>query len=963
MTLMVLISKLWLQISPILFIICCVQSSYLSKFLKKADEFTNTLKNWELTPIGKTSAEFLQAFITRSIKKELEELLRDWNVKNFSKTLYSVVLHTFFYQVPVFVVVLMLFIITFLMIALPYCISLYRTEKSLRVNDPVAKEALINLGKNGHVWFECFIATVIIAVFGILITMYASLRTYYLLKAPFLYFLFTVDATYLVKTNLQHNYEYKLDDISRRPFDRVVLLQNINDDIVNSFNLAERAVANPLLDVASSIHWQISHAKFILKHQRAMLINVTRNTSSVAENSLKLFTSYVKAIKNETTRDTSKLDSLLKIPQFNITINTTFETYNTPINALTDATKLNISASIQNVNLELAQLAKKVRFDPSELVDKLTYFIFEAQQKVRTAIFHYFTVADKSINTEGVKSFRNVLHDMEADFTNQSFPLFVFISSLYGLSLVCVLILAVAYSCAVGGTKCFSKNQKEHIQKSKTSNRSGHVLLGFCYAISIFLWICWLSNIYFFLMTALQLQMCNSVKDLSFFSATLDNVSYRKSTHFYSIFSSEELNSTINQNIIKCQKDNDYFATISHDFVNFLRIAKTNTSSNFENVTLPFYEGLKNLSALNVSSSEYNITKLKNILEEVDTVSVPNKTNEYLQHVKKFGVLEILEEIANSPNSSSSTLNYTSLATKSYESLTSSVNSLMHKNNLFKLSLKNLNNTLQSTIVQMEYLNWTAGAFHDFIVKESSKAYSEIFNQTIHTKIDEVIFELANEISKFRSSISFCRPLLNMHDKGKILLCNILLYPIAVCWFGSTLICIGLFVSVVISVHSSQLFLFPSDEYAESGAASEDGRESQDTSNASPTVSSISKRSRYSNDCSISSEGDSFEGKDESSENSKFASDIQDDSPNYIKSATDSQDDSPNYIKSATDSQDDSPNYIKSATDSQDDSSNNINCASDNKYQSSENNDKPSDKKYSSEHLDKSSDIMHKSSG
>lgn len=783
-------------------------------YIAEVEKVFKEYENWDFIPIGKTASEFVQSFITSPIYDDLKKVIKSLDVKDFSKIIYSVIFQTFFRQIPVAINAILCMLTALVLIAFPCFISLYRNRQKSLINDPDTQEAIQRAGKNGWILFECFIAFFAIAVFGVLIALYASIRAYYMLPAPFKFAAFTVNATYDVKFKQQHNYEYKIDDISQGPFDRIMLLYNINDEIVDAFNLVTQANINPILNLATSMQWQISHAKYTMEHQQSLRSGFVKNTSRTLATHLSEFFTAVEALNNASKGDSSKLDSLLKIPHLNVT-NDTVKTYDKPIRALKDAAKLNLQGSVQEVNLQMLQIVMKVRYNPSELIEKLKIFVFETQEKVRTAVFKYFSLASKSINKTEIEPMIKELADVETAFIRTSYSVFVIIFSLCALILVSVLILAMVYCCGVLGTKGFSLDDQDNIQRSNTSNRSGYVLLCCCYAISFFLWLCWLFNVYFFLVTALHLEVCESLHDLSFFTATLDNVSYRKSTYWFSIFSSEELNSTIKENIILCQKDNDSFSPLSHYSVDLFDAEKFKLEVNFTDVMDSFNKEITKVSNFNISSSESTISDLKHILDEVDTNSLPKALTEFLEHFKNASALEILGEIQNSSKSSANISSKAGAAIQSYESLLSGLTSSIYENDPYKVSIKSVNVTLQTVVKQMEYLSWASDVWHDFLVNKSSESYSNILIRIIHNKIDEIFLDLKEGVSKFRKSISFCRTLLFMYQKSKAVICNLLLYPISVCWFGFTLLCISVLVAVLISVFSVPLFVYPSEKYAE----------------------------------------------------------------------------------------------------------------------------------------------------
>lgn len=756
----------------------CVPASgvdYVSEIQKKLARYKH-YENWGLSGVGRSASGFINLFLPSPISSQIKNSIGDKNWKRFTSNSMK---YTFVNQVPLSIVVCMGLLIALVLIAFPCLIKICRKRY------PISIDAYSRTSWKSWVAFLFSLLCLAVSLFAAGLALYSSLRAYYTLKAPFKFTHFVIKVAFEMNKMLQHSFEYRIHDISRAAHDQVMLLYNINEDIIAGFNEATKVLINPFLDIAATMHWQIAQAKYTMQHQKSTIQSLINNTISGVEVLLSNLTTAVEDLKDIEGKSAAQLKPLLKIPKLNLTVDEA-DIFDAPIKTLTKASKINLPASIEAVNVQLGDLAKNVSFDPSDLISKLNKVAFKQQQQITDKVAQYIAFVDKNIGQHNSDELLSLLSDIESEVLNISYFVPILLVIICALSLIFMVVsFAVFFIAVIGLDGCSSKSEK-----TQAVIRCFKVLLFVLYIISCLICACFAACVALFFFTALPLQYCESWRDLSFITSTVDNPVFHNSSHWLNAFSFRDYSSSMKDTIVKCQEDTKYFLPLPDPLIDMKEADVVKKSLNYTNVTTSFENGLKDLTEFNVTSSQKVISNLSHALENFNFSGIFTLMEVFKKNLMGTGGHEILSEIKNDPKISSNTSIQAEIALEAFDTLVRDLDSVISQDGPFNLTAKSINMTLLAVSKQMDYLNWTSDALHEFLTNDSAVVFKGILKEILYEKIDGIFFDMQYEAAQFRQSMSICKVLMIVYEKGGVVLCNIVLYPMAVAWLGFLLLSI-----------------------------------------------------------------------------------------------------------------------------------------------------------------------------
>lgn len=760
-----------------IFCLCAPASGidYVSEIEKKLARYKH-YENWGFSGVGQTASGFINLFLPSSISSQIKDSIGDKNWKRFTSHSMK---NTFVNQVPLSVVVCIGLLIALVLIAFPCMITICRKKY------PISIDAYSRTSLKSWVTLVFSLLCLVVALFAAGLALYSSLRAYYTLKAPFKFTSFVIRVAFEMSKMLQHSFEYRIHDISRAAHEQVMALYNINEDIVAGFNEATKVLVNPFLDIAATMHWQIAQAKYTMQHQKSTLKSLINDTISGVEVLLSNLTTAVEDLKEMEGKSAAQLKPLLKIQKLNLTVDEA-DVFDEPIKTLKKASKINLPASIEAVNVQLGELAKNVSFDPSDLISKLNKVAFKQQKKISDKAAKYIAFVDKNIGENNRDELLSLLNDIESEVLSTSYFVPILLVIICSLSLIFMVVsFAVFFIAVIGLDGCSSKTEK-----TQAVIRCFKVLLTLLYVLSCLIFACFAACVALFFFTALPLQYCESWRDLSFITSTVDNPVFHNSSHWLNAFSFRDYSSSMKDTIVKCQEDTQYFLPLPDPLIDMKEADVVKKSLNFTDIITSFEKGLKDLTEFNVTSSQSVISKLSHALENFNFSGIFTPMENFKKNLTDAGGRKILSEIKDDPKVSSNTSIQAEVALQAFDNLVRELDTAISQDGPFNLTAKSINMTLLAVSKQMDYLNWTSDALHEFLTNDSAVVFKGILKEILYEKIDGIFFDMQYEASQFRQSMSTCKVLMIVYEKGGVVLCNIVLYPMAVAWLGFLLLSI-----------------------------------------------------------------------------------------------------------------------------------------------------------------------------
>ncbi|GBM42819.1 hypothetical protein AVEN_98758-1 [Araneus ventricosus] len=790
-------------------------SQDLTKEQRDAEKLFNQLVKWPLSPLGRFASDIVELVMTNSTKALNETLKRG------GKSQFAFVTQAMFQnlanQLGLALCVAIGILICLLLLFLPCCLGLYRSRQRMALENSVSEKRIDSKSK-AFCLFEIFIICIAVAMLGAVIVIIGSIRSYFTLQVPFGFANFTVQAAFQLKLKLLVNHQNRLNDVSRSAFDVIMLLNNVNEDISSDFMERLQSMLHPISNIASAVKWELVKVIQLLETQGNLFNNFINDTVIHTNTHVDRFISSVKNLK-KALDNTTVLDPLMNISKLSIS-NASADGYFSPIPTLREVSKVKIQAGLHEISTKLKHIVIQMQYDPSDLTEKLKHAAFKVQKNLDESTEKYISHINAYVKDQD----RDPLLEQIGKAQTESIAIVsifnLVILVLAVVSLVLAIALVLAYHGGVCGTSCFrivrEKNRKIFL-RSNASHISGGVILFFCYLMSVFLWVCWLSCVLLFFLTSLPLTCCRAMNDYSVLDMTFDSLKLRTTPGWYSLLTSDAFNMTLKQTVIRCQNDSSFVPTLPDPLVDTSDGTRIKSELNFTQLVANFSTETKKLSSENFTGYDLTKFKLANLLDNID-VSPPFDTlKSFLTNLTRQNVTETLDKIKKGAKGQ----NVTKLADTVqlvYNSMAANVSTALANNGTFLSKIRSADLTVKTVVKHISYLNWTADALYSSVINESVGLFDTALNVTINKLIDGIFVEMQLAALDYRKSMSLCGSIIMFYEKATGILCNVLLYPIACCWFGFFLLDVFLFIAIVLSVKSARSFLFLPDVFQEERA-------------------------------------------------------------------------------------------------------------------------------------------------
>ncbi|GIY24127.1 uncharacterized protein CDAR_579151 [Caerostris darwini] len=796
--------------------------SLIEQYRDHLDKF-NEIVQWTFSPLGSFSVEIVDLFINSEIYVILQETIgaKPGNILDFIA--YSL-FYTLKNQLGVTLVIALSIFIGVAILFLPCCLTVQRNREKMRLNKSVVKTS-IDSRRKGLCLLDLFIVCSAIVLLGAVIVILGSIRGYFILQLPFKFAVFVVEAIFKLISMLLINHENRLNDISRSAFDVIMLLNNVNEDVAAEYIKRQQKALKPVINIATSIKWELNKVIEILESQKTLFKKFLDETTNTTNSYLDNFGDMMNNLKKtyyDNSLPSEMLEPFLNLSKLNLSA-VDVESYTKPINKLREISKVNLQAGLQELSSQLRNVVGQTPYDPTDLIEKLKRYSFEEQLRLDKAVSKYISSIATGIRDEMRGEIIGIITKFEGMMMSKAFVLFVILLVIAGLSALFSIGLIVAYHVGLCGTSCFrttTQNNRKVVRRTVVSHRGGVLLLVFCYIISNFLWISCLCCVFLFLLTSLPLVGCRAVKDMTILDLTLDPSTYLPYHGWYSLLTSNVLNMIAKENIIHCQNDSTFVPTLPDPLVNFTVFSEIKSQLNFTDVVANFTKQISKLSpAKFVGYDTVDTGGLAGVLDSVNIIPSFQVMKGFLIDLNRRNISETHSKMKNDTKVSNAAPLLDS-AQKTYDSLVSHLSTALSNSEVFQSTLNSSKLSVLTALKHINYLNWTADALYESVISESVNIFEDSLNHVVNNLIDGLFTELQLAALAFRKSLSICEVVMLFYEKSTVIICNVLLYPVASCFFGFFLMNIFLFLSVLISMKSLKYFFFlppvfqagPSDE-------------------------------------------------------------------------------------------------------------------------------------------------------
>ncbi|KAF8788716.1 hypothetical protein HNY73_006725 [Argiope bruennichi] len=795
--------------------VACFQQSAsvdVAKEHRDAINQFNELVKWPLSPIGKFAADIVELVMSNSTRV-LNETLKKGEISQLA-FVTNAMFQTLAHQLGLALCVGIGVLICLFLLFLPCSLHLYRSRQRIALVNSVAEKRIDSKSK-GLCLFEIFIICIAVAMLGAVIVIIASIRSYFTLMVPFGFANFTVQAAFQLKLKLLVNHQSRLNDVSRSAFDVIMLLNNVNEDVSGDFVKRLQDMLQPIMNIASSISWELTKVIELLETEGTVFNKFINDTLNHTNTYVDRFISLVRKLKKEV-GETTELDPFMNITKLDISTNYS-RMFTKPVPTLRKVSKIRIRAGLEEISTDLKYIVIRMQFDPSDLSEKLKHVAFKVQKNLDESTSKYIAFINAYVKEKDQGPLLEQIGraQKESFAVAYIFNLVIFVIAV--ASLVLAIALVLVYHGGVCGTSCFQivreKNRKFFL-RNDTSHCCGGAVLFFSYLISVFLWICWLSCVFLFFLTSLPLTCCRAMNDYTILDMTFDSLKLRTTPGWYSLLTSEAFNMTLKQTVTRCHSDKSFVPTLPDPLVDTSDGIRIKKQLNFTSLVANFSEETRKLSPGNYTGFDVNKFKLEKLLDDIDISPPFEELKSFLTNITEKNITEILVKIKRSADDQ----NVAKLADtvqRVYDSMVSNVSTSLANNATFLSKIRGADLTLKVIVKHMSSLNWTADVLYSSIINGSVGLFDTALNATLNKLIDSIFLEMQLAALDYRKSMSLCSAIIIFYEKASAILCNVLLYPVASCWFGFFLLAVFLLIAVILSVKSARFFRFLPDVFQE----------------------------------------------------------------------------------------------------------------------------------------------------
>ncbi|GFY70001.1 uncharacterized protein TNIN_297101 [Trichonephila inaurata madagascariensis] len=786
------------------------------KNLRDVSQKFDQLVRWVFSPIGKLGAKSVELFMSTSTSHTLNETIKS-NAKDQFQFISFALTYTFMHELALAIAFAIGLLISGIMLFLPCMIMYFRHRQKRRIQKAL-KDTYYESSQEGWCFFEMFVICSLVALFGAVVAIYGVIRAHLMLKLPFKFASFALEGALKLKFMLQVSHQNRLNDVSRSAFDVIMLLNNVNEDLGVDYMQKLHKVIRPVVNIATSIQWELVKVIQTLRSQNAFLSEFSNTTLSDINGLLEEFSKSVNAIKKA--YDSEEVSTHILIPLLNLPgINSTSDisqTFAEPMKILEDASKINLHEGLQELNENLRVLVMKAQYDPTDIIDKLKHVAFQVQRKLDESTAKYMLFVNEYVKEEDVQEISKAIENAERITIGVAFIVCCILLVIAGFAILSIIIMFFAFLLGIFATVGFKVKREGNrisVRRNFISHHCGRTLLVFCYFSAFWMALYWLSSTFFFFTTALPITGCRAMNDLSILDITIDQSRYRGKPGWYSLITSDKFNMSLKDTVIKCQNDTTFVPTLPDPLVDHSKSEEIKSLLNFTSAIKKFRKGARNITIKGFDSFDKIDSNLSTALDTIDLNPLFGSLEALESSLIERDILDVLEKVR-SDDRIGKIDNLVDSSLQVYDALISNVSAALFIRNATEDSLDGAKISLEAVAKHASYLNWTADALYESVINESVQLYSKTLYGTMNKFIDGIFVEMELAALEYRKSMSLCEAIMLFYEKGAVILCSALLHPVAASYFGFLLLSIFLFFAVLLGIKTQRYFSYlpPADD-------------------------------------------------------------------------------------------------------------------------------------------------------